>query len=96
MPEDTRWGNGAMLALGFLTGAAAALALLATRLRVYHHGDCPECGVALVVSYEPVDAEPQIRREAEVEHPPDSRVGQLVQRARQHPRQPSRTVVIIG
>ena len=76
MPEDTRLAAAAMLALGLLTGAAATLALLATRLRVYHHGDCPECGVALVVSYEPADAEPHIRRESEVEHPPGSRVGE--------------------
>jgi hypothetical protein len=50
-----------MVALGLLSGAAATLALLATRLRVYHHGDCPECGVALVVSYEPADMKPLCR-----------------------------------
>lgn len=80
-----------MLALGLMTGAAATLALLATRLRVYHHGDCPECGVALVLSYEPDDAEPRIRREADAAHPPGSRVGQIVQQAREHPRRPSRS-----
>ena len=96
MPEEARLGSGAMLALGLLTGAAATLALFATRLRVYHHGDCPECGAALVVSYEPADEEPQIRRESDVEHSSGSKVGELVQRARQHPRRPSRTVVIIG
>lgn len=96
MPDDTRLGSVAVLALGIVAGAAATLALLATRLRVYHHADCPECGTALVLSYEPADAEPQIRREHEVEHPPGSRVGEIVQRARQHPRRPTRTVVIIG
>jgi hypothetical protein len=96
MSDDTRWRSRATFVLGVLTGTAATLALLATRLRVYHHGACPECGTALVVSYEPVDAEPQIRREHEVEHPSGSRVGELVQRAREHPQRPSRTVVIIG
>jgi hypothetical protein len=96
MPDDTRLGSGALLALGLLTGAAATLALLATRLRVYHHGECPECGTALVVSYEPADTEPQIRRKSEADHPPGSRVGAIVQRAREHPRRPTRTVVIIG
>jgi hypothetical protein len=83
-----------MLALGFVTGAAATLALLATRLRVYHHGECPACGAALVVSYEPSDAEPRIRREDAIEHSPA--IAPVVQRAREHPRRPSRTVIIIG
>jgi hypothetical protein len=85
-----------MLAVGFVTGAAATLAVLATRARVYHHGECPECHTPLVVSYEPTDAEPCIRRESEAQHPEDSRVGQLIQRAREHPRRPSRTVIIVG
>ncbi len=96
MAEESLAAKGAMLALGFVTGAAAALALLAARTRVYHHGPCPECGTALVISYEPVDDEPQIRREDDVVHPEGSRVGEIVQRAREHPDRPSRTVVIIG
>jgi hypothetical protein len=96
MSDDTRLTRGLAFGLGLLTGTAATVAVLANRLRVYHHGAYPECGTALVVSYEPADAEPQIRREHEVEHPSGSRVGELVQRARQHPQRPSRTVVIIG
>jgi hypothetical protein len=85
-----------MLGLGLVTGAAATLAVLATRLRVYHHGECPECHTPLVVSYEPADEEPCIRRGSDVQHPEGSKVGQIIQRAREHPERPSRTVIIIG
>jgi hypothetical protein len=85
-----------MLGLGIVTGAAATIAVLATRLRVYHHGECPECHTPLVVSYEPTDDEPCIRRESDVQHPEGSKVGEIVRRSREHPRRPCRTVVIIG
>lgn len=84
-----------MVGLGLVTGVVTALAVLATRLRVYHHGECPQCHTPLVVSYEPTDAEPCIRRESDVQHPPGSRVGQLVQQAREHPQRPCRTVLIL-
>src|SRR5438067_1888590 len=70
LAQESSARSGTMLALGLMAGAAATLALLAARMRVYHHGKCPECGTALVISYEPSDDEPRIRREDDVEHPP--------------------------
>jgi hypothetical protein len=94
--DEAGWSKAMMLGLGLATGAAATLAVLATRLRIYYHGECPECHTPLVVSYEPADAEPCIRRESDVQHPEGSQVGQIVQRAREHPVRPCRTVIIIG
>lgn len=94
--DERGWGRGVALGVGFAAGVAATVAVLATRMRIYHHGECPECHTPLVVSYEPTDDEPCMRRESEVQHPEGSRVGQIVQRAREDPRRPCRTVVIIG
>jgi hypothetical protein len=93
--EEAGSRNGIFLALGFLTGAAATVAVLATRLRIYHYGECPECRTPLVVSYEPTDAQPCIRREDAVELPPDSRAAKAIRHAREHPRRPCRTVIVI-
>jgi hypothetical protein len=96
MADDQRARSGALFGLGLLTGVAATVAVLATRMRVYHYGACPECNTDLVVSYEPSDDEPCIRRQDAVEHPAGSRLEQVVRRAREHPQRPCRTVVVIG